>query len=88
MTNRMLVGYALTIAEGHEEEYENLLNGLATALGVTPRHENQDGDNFYALMDLLTGLKDLHDTLDDKINVLDTRMDNLETRVEALESHH
>ena len=85
MANRMLVGDALRLAADHvpgsEADYESLLNGLATALGLTPRHEDVGGDNFYALMDVLTGLKDLYD-------VLDSRLDTLDIRVDTLESYH
>ena len=75
MTNRLLVGQALAVAEGYGASYESLLNGLVTALGVTPRHEDIEGDPYYALMDLLKGLKDLYDVLDGKLDALDTRVD-------------
>lgn len=79
MANRLLVGDALRLAANHvpgsEADYESLLNGLAISLGISPRHEDVSGDNFYALMDLLAGLKDLYDVLDDKIDALEIRVD-------------
>lgn len=83
MANRMLVGDALRLAANHvpgsEADYESLLNGLATSLGISPRHVGVDGDNFYALIDVLTGLKDLYDVLDAKLDTLDIRVDTLES---------
>ena len=79
MAKKLMVGEVLDVAaqgeaapyENYEAEYESLLNGLVTSMGVDPRHDQQGDDTFYALLDVLTGLKDLYDVLDARIDMLE-----------------
>lgn len=54
MTKRILVGEALRVEEGYEEDYDETLGRIAAALEVEPRHSNDE--DFYALTDILAAM--------------------------------